>query len=137
MGQGKGDVAEDHDEDAQGQHVMDEGRAGPPVEREEPDHFRMDPVASMTTMAPAMNRAFSFWPGLNLSGFGYALPSQRPQPAELGRRPQVEAPNVPSQPFPQGPAREMIRGTGRATPHHVWMSATRARRPTRLSTWTK
>ena len=35
VGQGKGDVAENHEEHAQGQHVMDEGGAGPPAQREE------------------------------------------------------------------------------------------------------
>ena len=30
------------------------------------NHFMIDPVPSITTAAPAMNAALSFWPGLNL-----------------------------------------------------------------------
>ena len=95
-----------------------------------PNHFMIEPVASITGTAPATKAALSFWPGLN-------FPSRTPRsrPSERNQRRSSPSHRLSARmsrrrPRLHGPIRARMKGTGSSSPKTTWTSFTRARRPT-------
>src|SRR6266480_5530904 len=89
-----------------------------------------EPVPSMTTMAPAVKAALSFWPGLNLPRRTYgSRPTERSHRRSSAfqrlRRPMSWRRRVPHR-----PATATNSGTGSASPLHTCTWRTSSRRPT-------
>ena len=82
MGQGEEHMAGDHVEDREGEDVMDE-RGAIRATGKKRNHFKMTPVASMTTMAGTVKMALSFWPGSSSSTSLGGPPAQCLEPGDV------------------------------------------------------